>query len=86
MNEQQIIETIDEQGNTIRFELVDVVEFEDQEYALLFPEENKENEDELVLMRLMKDGEDYLFETIDNEDEFEKVAQYIESLDDEDEE
>lgn len=36
-------------------------------------------------MRLSKDGEDYLFETIDNDEEFEKVAAYVENMDDEDE-
>ena len=84
-DEQQIIETIDEEGNVIKFELFDVVEFEEREYALLLPvEDDGEDEQEVVLMRLLKDGEDYLFETIDDEAEFEKVAQYIESLEDED--
>lgn len=31
-------------------------------------------------MRLTKDGEDYLFEAIEDDDEFEKVAEYIENL------
>ena len=34
-------------------------------------------------MKLSKDGEDYIFETIDDEAEFEKVANYVESLEDE---
>ncbi len=78
--EEQIIETIDEEGNVIRFELFDIVEFEDQEYALLLPVEFEEgDEDELVLMRLTKEGEDYLFEAIADEAEFEKIAQYVET-------
>lgn len=86
-NEEQIIETIDEEGNVIKFELFDIVEVEEQEYALLLPVEKEEGEeDEIVLMKLTKDGEDYLFETIDNDEEFEKVAAYVESLEDEDEE
>ncbi len=80
--DEQIIETIDEQGKVIKFELVDVVDFEEKEYALLLPVDD--DGDELVLMRLMKDGEDYLFETIDDEEEFDRVAEYIESLEDED--
>lgn len=78
--EKQIIETVDEEGNVINFELCDIVEFEDKEYALLLPAENQSDDDEVVLMRLTKDGEDYLFEAIDNDDEFEKVAEYIEGL------
>lgn len=85
--EKQLIETVDEDGNVINFELFDIVEVEEKEYALLLPTEAEEGEeDEIVLMRLTKDGEDYLFETIDNDEEFEKVAKYIESLEDEEDE
>lgn len=86
-NEEQIIETIDEEGNVIKFELFDIVEVDEKEYALLLPVEKEEGEeDEIVLMKLTKDGEDYLFETIDNDEEFDKVAAYVETLEDEDEE
>ncbi len=83
--ENQLIETVDEEGNVITFELYDIVEVDEQEYALLLPSEDKEESDEaeLVIMRLTKDGEDYLFETIEDEAEFEKVAAYVESLEDE---
>ena len=86
--ENQLIETVDENGNVITFELYDIVEVDEQEYALLLPseEEDDSEEAELVIMKLTKDGEDYLFETIDDEAEFEKVASYVESLEDEDEE
>lgn len=82
-DEDQIIETIDENGNLIKFELFDIIEVDEKEYALLLPVE--EEAEEVVLMRLSKDGEDYLFETIDNDEEFEKVAAYVENMDDEDE-
>ncbi len=86
-DEEQIIETVDENGNIIKFELYDIVEVDEQEYALLLPVEAEAGEeDELVLMRLTKDGEDYLFETIDDDAEFDKVAEYVESLEDEEEE
>ena len=86
--ENQLIETVDENGNVITFELYDIVEVDEQEYALLLPseEEDDSEEAELVIMKLTKDGEDYLFETIDDEAEFEKVASYVESLEDEEEE
>ena len=59
-----------------------IVEVEGKEYALLLSADDKED-DELVLMRLTKDGEDYLFESIDDEDEFNTVAEYVESMDEE---
>lgn len=85
-DEDQIIETIDENGNVIKFELFDIVEVDEQEYALLLPVDEEEESTEVVLMRLSKEGEEYLFETIDDDEEFEKVAAYIESMEDEDEE
>ena len=85
--DNQLIETIDEEGNVIKFELFDIVEVENKEYALLLPTDAQEGEDdELVLMRLLKDGEDYLFETIDDDAEFDKVAAYVESLEEDGEE
>ena len=87
MEERQLIETMDEQGNVINFELYAIVEVDEQEYALLLPAEPEEGEEEeLVLMRLTKDGEDYIFESIDNDEEFDKVAEYVESMDDVEEE
>ena len=83
-DEDQIIETIDENGNLIKFELFDIVGVDEKEYALLLPVDEEEG-DEVVLMRLSKDGDDYLFETIDDDAEFEKVATYVENMDDEDE-
>lgn len=81
--EKQLIETIDEEGNVVNFELFDIVEFEKKEYALLLPAESNNDNDEVILMRLGKDGEDYLFEAIEDDEEFEKVSQYIEKLADE---
>ena len=80
--EEQIIETVDENGNVVKFELFDIVEVDEQEYALLLPVEDEEG-DEVVLMKLSKDGEEYLFETIEDDEEFEKVAKYVESMDEE---
>lgn len=88
VNEDNIIETIDEDGEVIKFELFDVIEFEEKEYALLLPVgvevDEESDESEMVLMRLVKDGEDYSFETIDDEEEFERVSDYLESIEDED--
>lgn len=83
--EDQIIETVDENGNVVKFELYDIVEVDEKEYALLLPTD-EEDADEVILMKITKDGEEYLFETIDDDDEFEKVAQYVENMEDEEEE
>ena len=48
--------------------------------------ETEEDDPEMVLMRYTEeDGESY-FETIEDDDEFERVSEYIENLEDEIEE
>ena len=52
-NKDQLIETVDEQGNKVSFELVDIVSVDDIEYALLLPVGVQDNdEDEILVMRL----------------------------------
>ena len=85
----QIIEATDEFGNTTELELIEVVEVEGVEYAILqkVDEEDSTEEDaeEAVLMRLIKHGDSLTFETIDDDEEFNIVADYIANLDDEEE-
>lgn len=80
-DETQLIETVDDQGNKITFELFDIVEFEEKEYALLIPKQ--EGEEELVLMRFVEEGDDYVFQAIDDDKEFERVSEFIEKMVDE---
>lgn len=82
--EEQLIETIDEEGNIINFELIDIIEMDGKEYGLLLPKENDDSDEEkeVVLMRLTKEGEEYIFEMIEDDDEFNKVVDYIDSLED----
>ena len=80
--EKRIIETVDENGNEVKFELFDIIEFENQEYALLTNPEDEDDEN-IVVMKLLKEGDGYSLETIEDDDEFEKVSEYIESLEDE---
>ena len=81
---EQLIETTDENGNKVSFELIDIVTVDDVEYALLLPAgEKDEEEGEILVMRLKKDGEEFSFELIDDDAEFNKIAEYIEELEDE---
>ncbi len=76
-----LVETVDEDGNVINFRLFDIIEFENREYALLLPAEAEgEDDDEIVIMRLVKEDEEYSFETIDDDEEFDKVSAYLEEL------
>lgn len=79
-NERQLIETLDENGNVINFELYDIVEVEGREYALLIPADTDDSEEEVLLMRISLEGEEYILERIEDDAEFDKVAEYIESM------
>ena len=65
MEEQNtIVELIDENGNTVRFDLVMTFDYEGKRYAALLPVEEVEGvgEDEVVLLEVVKDkgGENYV--------------------------
>lgn len=81
--ENNIIEIIDEDGTVIKCELYDIIEFENKQYALLVEVNSSDEEPEVVLMRYVEEGEESFFESIDNDEEFQKVSEYIDSLDDE---
>ncbi|OGI01931.1 MAG: hypothetical protein A2Y25_02895 [Candidatus Melainabacteria bacterium GWF2_37_15] len=82
----RIIKTQDENGEVFSFELIDVIEFEGREYGLLAyvnenaeeTSEDEEDEEEVVIMRLSKADGSYTFETIEDEDEFNRLITYLE--------
>ncbi|NLF84015.1 MAG: DUF1292 domain-containing protein [Candidatus Gastranaerophilales bacterium] len=87
--ETKIIKTEDENGNVFNFELLDIVEVDGQEYGLLvmLDDENEsaqggdsdeEVEEEVVIMRLTSTKDGYTFETIEDDEEFEKVISCLE--------
>ncbi len=86
--EQQYVEIYGEDGQIIKCEIYDIVDFEDKTYAMLLPlseDENDENS-EVIVMEYVEDGDDGYFRNIEDDTEFQRVCEYIESLDDEEEE
>ena len=55
-----IIVLNDEQGNEVKFEFLDLVELEEEEYVVLLPvsEEGEEDEGEVVILKLEDTDED----------------------------
>lgn len=84
-DKDNLVETVDEDGNVITFRLFDIIEFENKEYALLLPADSEEEEEdsEIVIMKLIKEDEEYSFETIDSDEEFDRVSTYLEELSEE---
>ena len=77
--ELQIIKTVGDDGEEIELKILDIVSINDMDYALLLPadEDEDDEEAEVVLMRMKKDGEEYVFETIEDDNEFEEVAKIL---------
>lgn len=83
--ENNIIEIVDENGEVILCEVFTIVEFEEKEYALLIPKNQKDDpEADFVVMRIEEEGEEISFVDLDD-DEFERVSEYIENMEDDDE-
>lgn len=83
--ELQIIKTVDENGKEVELKLLDIVTVDNNDYALLLPANEDENneEAEVVLMRMKKEDREYIFETIEDDDEFNEVAKILSEDDEE---
>ena len=82
--ELNLVELSDEEGNVTNCEIYDIVEFEGKTYALLLPIEDESEEDpELIVLEYIENGEEGSFVSIEDEEEFNRVCDYIESLADE---
>ena len=78
MEEVKQITTSDEDGNEVNLILLEIVTVDDQDYALLMSEDDVDSEEpETVLMRLKTEGDEYIFEVIEDDDEFDLVSQAI---------
>ena len=82
-NNSQIIKTIGEHGEEIYMKLQEVVNVGGKDYALLsvveedtLPTSDSED-DELIIMKMNKSDEECTFEIIEDDDEFNFVAQAI---------
>ena len=84
--ELNLVELTDEEGNVTSCEIYDIVEFEGKTYAMLLPVEESEEDPELIVLEYVEEGEDGTFVSIEDEDEFNRVCDYIESLADDVEE
>ncbi len=71
-----IVVLIGEDGEEVEFEHLDTVELDENEYVILLPLDEQDNEevDEVVILKVdhNEDGED-AFVTVDDEDELNRV-------------
>ncbi|HAG10693.1 MAG TPA: DUF1292 domain-containing protein [Desulfotomaculum sp.] len=76
--EERVITLIDENGEEEDYEVIDIVEMEDAQYAVLLAVEENADEDsegEVIILKFSKDdtGSDVLV-TIEDDEEWERVA------------
>ena len=74
--EFNVITLSDDEGNEVDFELVDAIEHNGKKYCILYPEglseEERENEEPVILEYVLEGDEDFLEEIID-EDEYDEI-------------
>ena len=70
--------TDEETGEEEDFELLAEAVIEDKKYYALAP--LNEEAEEYVILRVTEDGEDIILESIEDDDEFEKVEEYFNDL------
>ena len=73
----------DEEGNEISFEVAAECERDGQKYFAMIPVDDEGEDDEAceytILKLAVEDGEEFLV-TIDNDDEFDDIADYFDDL------
>ena len=74
--EEEIVELIDDNGNVLKFKLLDVTEYKGEKYTLLLAAEPNEEiaEDEVVIFRLNEVEE--VLEPIEDENLLEEVFEF----------
>ena len=87
-NEREFFTLTDEEGNEVEFELIGVTEYKENTYYAMIPADaadKAEQEDggfcEYVILRAEKgDGDEYTLVTVDDDDEFEDVADLFDDM------
>ena len=83
--EQQYVEVLWEDGSILKCEIYDVVDFENKTYALLIPLGEDDDDTEVIVMEYVEEDEDNgYFKSIEDEAEFNRVCEYVQTMDEED--
>ena len=85
-NEEKVV-LVDEDGEEHEFALIDVIEVDGEEYAILEPLEAEEDDSDAIILKIGKDenDEDILYD-IEDDEEWEKVADAWQEMIESDEE
>ena len=71
-----VVTLTDEEGNEIEFEILDIVPFEDAEYAVLLPVDDDSEDPEAVILEVLhagSDDEEDMLQGVEDEALLEKI-------------
>ena len=79
-NQQNLITLCDEDGVEHIFEQIDYINIENKEYVALVPyfedaEDAMDYDGELVIMKVVEEGDDAILSIIEDDDEFNEIAE-----------
>lgn len=83
--ENENLVLIDEDGNEVEFAFIGSLESEENEYVVLSPV-NGEDIDEIIIFKVEKEGEEEFLVEIEDDEEWEKVADLWDEISEDDEE
>lgn len=84
--ESAVFTLTDEDGNEVEFEVIGQHEMNGEHYVALLPADGgeadggDEEEWEYVILKLAKDGDEEILVTVDDDDEFDDIADYFDDL------
>lgn len=88
--ESNIVSLTGDEGNEIKCEVFDIIEFENKTYALLIPQDEIEEADEpqekLIVLEYVEEGDDCYFQNIEDDEEFDRVCEFVNTLEYDDDE
>lgn len=88
--ESNIVSLTGDDGNEIKCEVFDIIEFENKTYALLIPqdeiEEDDEQQEKLIVLEYVEEGDDCYFQNIEDDEEFDRVCEFVNTLEYDDDE
>ena len=86
--DENLVEILSGDGQILKCQIYDVVDFEGKTYALLLPygADEEDDDSEVIVMEYIEENDEGYFQNIDDENEFQKVCEYIQSLSEEEDE
>ena len=83
MEERDVVEFVDDEGNKHQFELLDAIETDDGRYVALIPvygnpEESLQDDGELVILEVVEENGEELLVTIEDDDVWNEIAEIFE--------